>query len=495
MTEAPPRAPPRRGPGVAVTIALLVVGFLISTTVAVVEYVQLRAARQEISELREQGADGDEGGGFLEGLFEGVGDLVEGLGGDLGGLFGGDQGVVGCIQADALEPGTAGDPGGTPQQRVAAISEQVEDLRGLEFEEPVEAEFLDAAGVGRRIRRLLLDEYSEEVADAEERILGALGAVPRGTDLREVRAQALEGQVAGFYVPETGELVIRIQGGEISALDRATLAHELEHALADQSLDLPVPEEYIPGSEDADLAALAVVEGDATLTQQRYAVGLSLQDQLGLLDPSVIAQAEAGLGALPHYLQRELLFPYEDGLKFVCELYGRGGWDAVNGAYARPPTTTAQILFPDRFHDREAGLDPRDPGELRRPWRRVQAQQFGAANLLWLFQAPGGQISRALDSPLVGAGAWAGGEVHLYTAGRRTAVGVSLLEREGEDVLCSAMSHWYAQAFPQARPTGSATGRGLLLDDSAQDAVLRCVGDEIRLGVGPDAPTARALVR
>jgi hypothetical protein len=45
-------------------------------------------------------------------------------------------------------------------------------------------------------------------------------------------------------------------------------------------------------------------------------------------------------------------------------------------------------------------------------------------------------------------------------------------------------------AFPDARAGGSALDGGLELDGGAQDAVLRCTDDEVRLGIAPDLATA-----
>jgi hypothetical protein len=226
---------------------------------------------------------------------------------------------------------------------------------------------------------------------------------------------------------------------------------------------------------------------------QRYSSSLPFDQQLGLLDPEAIAEAEAGLAGLPYILEQELLFPYEDGLTFVCDLYEDGGWNAVDRAYGDPPTTTAQVLFPERYAEGEDALDPRDTGRLAGGWRLEGTHQFGAAAFLWLLEAPGGDPGLALDDPLEGAAAWAGGELRLWRRGPATAIGIAMAERDGHDVLCSAVSHWYAAAFPGAEPEGSALGRGLLLDGSRQDAALVCDGDQIRLGIAPDPATALEL--
>jgi hypothetical protein len=474
-----------------VVIAVAVVVVAAVSAVAVYQFVRFERAAGELDEPDQAAPsrpdeDGEGVGDFLDELLEDLlgGRGVAGTQPDLLACLGG-EGVIG---AEPQQP-----PAGGLEQQVRALARQVEGIRELTFEEPVQPRFLPSEQTEDRVRDLFLEEYTAEMADTEARILEALGAVPPGTDLREVRARAIGSQVVGFYVPQTGELVVEAQDRELNTVERVTLAHELEHALADQNLEFPIPLQPRPGREDRDLAGLAVIEGDATLTMQRYAFTLPFEEQFELADPALQAQAEAGLAGLPHYLRQELLFPYQSGLSFVCGLYAEGGWDAVNRAYGEPPTTSAQILFPDRFAAGEGALDPADPGAPGGGWAFQGEREMGAANLLWLFEAPGGQPSRTLGEPMTGAAAWAGGEVHLWERGEDTAVGVSLAEREGQDILCSAMSHWYAAAFPDVDESGSALDGRLQLDGARQDAVLRCTDDEVQLGIAPDLATAGRL--
>jgi hypothetical protein len=477
---------------------LLTVGLVASGTLAVVQTVRLADAQARIEELEEQVAEtGDGGGGFLEELQQIFEDLLGEGSGELGGVGAGFGDLVQCLAGDGgLVGGETAptDSGGTVEQQVASIADEVERIRELEFSEPVQPEFLSEQEAGARVRELFLEEYTAELADRESRILAALGAIPPGTDLRALRAETLGQQVAGFYDPETGELVVRTSGEELSPLDKVTLAHELEHALADQRLDLPVADDLRPGMEDADLAALAVVEGDATLTMQRFSQALPLDEQVGLIDPEAVAESEAGLAELPAYLEQELLFPYEQGLNFVCGQYAEGGWEAVNDAYATPPTTSAQVLFPERFRQGETAVDPRDPSSPGQAWHAAGTGQLGAANLLWLFSAPGDDPGRALSDPMARSSAWAGGEVRLWTRGPETALGIALAERTGSDDLCLSVQEWYGSAFQGDRETGT-SGGGFQADGDRQDSVVTCSADEVRVGIGPDLATAGAVVR
>ena len=484
-----PPQPDRRGR--YTLIALLVATLLVTSTIAVVSYFQLRSANERIEDLEAGGGSAqEEGDGGPLGDFD---EFIEDLLGETGDLFEGTGELGTLLDCLGLPFGGSGGAGTT----VEAIARQVEGIRELEFDERVEPRFLGDEEMNARVRELFLEEYTPELADVEQRILATLGAIPRGTDLRELRAGAIGQQVAGFYEPETGELVVRQSGAQLSAIDRITLAHELDHALTDQALGIPLPDDPELGTEDSSLAALAVVEGDATLVMQKYSATLGFEEQFELLDPEAIARSEAGLQNFPPYLEQELLFPYEQGLNFVCELYSQGGWDAVNGAYEDPPESTAQILFPERYGKDAKPVDPEDPGSLRKPWRRTARLQLGAANLLWLFSAPGGDAGGSLTSPLDRAGDWGGGELELWVNGDETALGISLAQRKGDPdpQLCNSVDQWYRASVPGDQEQAGVETYSLVADGPDQDAILACDGADARMGIAPDLATARQLVR
>jgi hypothetical protein len=477
-----------------VAIVLLAVGFLASSTLALVEFVQLRAAREEIEELEARLA---ERGGGDGGLFGDLGEIFEDAFGELGESPGGGtggRGLFGCVLPE--EPFSAppiGDVG--IEEQVRAIADQVERIRRLEFIEPVDPEFVSPEESAGRVRDLFLDEYTAAIGDAETRVLTALGAIPPGTDLRSLRAEILGRQVAGFYDPETGELVVRQAGGELTLSDRVVLAHELDHALTDQVLGLPVPDDIRTGREDADLAVTALVEGDATQLMQLYSGTVPIEEQLEGLDPSVFTeatQAQAELADLPPYLARELAFPYVEGLTFVCDLYAEGGWEAVNQAYRDPPDSTAEVLFPERYRLREAPVPARPGSDPAPAWQPATPHQFGAANLLWLFQAPGGDPNRAIPEAESAVREWAGGAVNLWTRGSESTVALLLVDRPGGARLCDAVSEWYRRAVPDDDERLDA-GPALVADGPTQDGVLTCRDDEVRLGIAPNLGAAGAV--
>jgi len=513
----PPPQPPKRfsGSGIKIAVALLAVALIAVSAFAYVAFrrtgdLQDRLDEQQAQE-REDPADplddllGDLGEGDLDDLlddFGGGGDLLGGSNSDLleclssgggsgglGDLFGGGGEGLG----DLFGGGGSTEKQQSPRQLVRTMSKQVERIRELRFDKPVRANFLTRAEVAKRVGRLFLEDYSRRDADLERRVLEALGAIPRGLDLFTARRKLIEGQVAGFYVPKTEELVVLAED-QVGPLERVSLAHELEHALADQKLDLPLKERSNPETADSDLAKLAVVEGDATLTMQRWALAhLSLSDQLSMLSGSPqLQQSQEDLEAMPHFIQQQLSFPYLDGLGFACARYREGGWGAVNRAYDEPPASTDQVLFPERYDPNADPIDPRDPGNPGAGWTSSLTGSLGAAELKWLFEAPGGDAAAPIAEPLESVAAWGGGELELWTDGDASALGIALAQRRGSDGLCESVTEWYSSSFADDDES-SDSDAALVAEGGEQSAVVTCPGDEVRIGIGPSLDVARSL--
>ena len=484
---------------------------------------RLDRAEKRLAELEEERSqEGDDPLGDL--LGGGDGGLAELLGGDISDLLGGDSaGLIECLAGgggtDALDGllgdiagggsgnaedllgdlfgGLGGDSSGGPaRSQIPKISSAVEDVRKLKFRDKVDVTFMPPQRLARRAARLFLEDYPSSVARTEQKLLSALGAIPRNMNLRATTKRLLKSQVAGFYVPSDKTLFVpgnRKQ--DLSAIEKTVIAHELQHALADQRLDLPNPDETDPSRMDESIAALSLVEGDATLTMQRYSLAaIPMFEQLTILSDPAYAASQQALEGIPTYLVEQLQFPYIDGLNFACDLHKKGGWRAVNKAYDDPPSTTAQVLFPARYRRGEDGAPVRPPRGPGAGWKESFDSSFGAANLMWLFKAPGGNEDAALSDPLDRVSAWGGGRVSTWSRSDDVAVAVTLVQRAGETGLCESVAEWYEAAFDD---DGDAATRGseVMALEGSQDAVLICSDDKVRLGIAPDLATARAVSR
>jgi len=394
-----------------------------------------------------------------------------------------DPSLFGCFQQAQPQPG---DAPARLQALVKVVSARVARLRELAFEHPVDAQFLSAGELTDRVRGLVADELKRNQVRAEQSILELLGAVPPETDLYELTKQSLGSQVIGLYDPKSRQLLVQAEG-DPGPEEVTTLAHELEHALADQSLDV---KERVGGYADADLAYSALVEGDATVTMELYALAyIGLDEQLDDVDENL--PGERQFDRMPDYLQRNLLFPYLQGLQFVCNRWDAGGWAAVDRIYREPPASTAEVLFPERY----GGPGPEEvhsAGDPGRGWRKLAERMLGAAELEWLLSAPAGDPEASLPDPKRLVSGWAGGTVELWERGDAHALGISLAELPHSSLLCGALDAWQRQGWPDSAAK-QRDGGATVFDGDERDVAIVCSRTRTGMGIGPDERTAIAL--
>jgi hypothetical protein len=245
-------------------------------------------------------------------------------------------------------------PAATPAgPGVRAVQDDVAELRELEFRRRVPVTVESPGKLAKRLLGVLAEETDENELRRQGRAMELLGELPAGTDLPRLLNRVQAESVLGFYLPgrpPKGGLYVRSSRG-LDPYAKIILAHELTHAVTDQRFDLTKADRLAAATarEDELAAYSGLVEGDATLTMQRY-----LAERL-----TPAEQADAGLvastqrtperDAAPAVIRQSMLFPYEQGLRFVRALYAQGGWDAVNDAYRDPPTSTEQLLHPERY--------------------------------------------------------------------------------------------------------------------------------------------------
>jgi hypothetical protein len=466
-----------------------------------------------------EGGDlGDLLGGLLGGDTEGLGGLEDLLGallgganlgdlgdlgdledlGDLGGLLGGlgASGDLGSCLTGA--PGSYEIEDSSLDAQVADIATAVEDLRGLTFPSGIDPVFVDHEEMGERVRDLVEEGYPADLEDFDTRLLVALGMLPAGYDLMSAQMDLLDTGVAGYYDPDSGELVVATPESDqpLAAIDQITLAHEMIHALTDARLGIPDALEDPRADPEIIRAQQALTEGDATLGMQQFTLGaLGFEEQMAMLmDPRVLgAQQEAA--NFPYVLSNGLQLPYVEGMNFTCALYADGGWEAVDAAYADPPTNTSQVLFPERYvQNRIEAVDPDPVGSPGGNWESLREVGFGAVDLLMLFSAPGDDTGAALSDPRERARAWGGGRAEVWSRGNDTAVGISLTDTgAGLEPLCDSMVSWELAAFPDHDAFDPNGLEELAHSGDGRAAVVVCDGPSVRVGIGPDLETARSV--
>ncbi len=249
---------------------------------------------------------------------------------------------------------------------VRALEDRVSALRGLRFTAPVPVSVQSE----EEVRQTVLDDLRdpEAVQDFEDgRVaLTAFGIVGRGFDLRGTYVEAMTASLGGWYDTDVRELVLvrrkgAFDGDGVADMgeDAAVAAHELVHVLQDQTWDLWQLRNREYDNSDVASGILGLTEGDASWTMTFFEWPADKVQGLTALPHDDFASFFAGVyqrppssspvGRMPVSLWEPMLYPYSWGLAFAKEVYAKGGWDALNAAYARPPLSTEQIIHPERY--------------------------------------------------------------------------------------------------------------------------------------------------
>ena len=204
-----------------------------------------------------------------------------------------------------------------------------------------------------------------------ELVLKKFGLLPRDFDLEKLLVALLREQVAGYYDPKT-KTVNLLEWVPVEEQE-PVLAHELTHALQDQTINLDkwmkkgdkdlaeIRKEPTPAdieNDEMDNAREAVIEGQAEAVMLQYAlapVGRSIVDSPDLVDAMESGMVNGTPDSTvfkdaPIFLKESLTFPYSYGMEFVVKLMQKGGREkAFAGVLRNPPHTTRQIMQPETY--------------------------------------------------------------------------------------------------------------------------------------------------
>jgi hypothetical protein len=261
--------------------------------------------------------------------------------------------VAGTIVALGGDDGdsTVVEPPGDWDPRVLDIVEFVEQTRELDFEHPVAVTFLTEDEFVARVTESSdpTDEERESI-EATTDALRALGLVEGDVDLLAESDELAGEGVLGFYDPETEEMVVR--GDELTPYVLSVLAHELTHALQDQHFDLDaLAAEDTTSGESTGYRSL--VEADAVWVEGEYVASLSGDEQEEYQDEAVDRFQAADYSGIPDVLVQSVQFPYTFGPVLHDALLDDGGVERVDEAFADPPSSDEQVMFPATYLDRD----------------------------------------------------------------------------------------------------------------------------------------------
>jgi hypothetical protein len=148
------------------------------------------------------------------------------------------------------------------------ILEVVSKLRQLEIKQPVKRGSKTRDQIQTSIIHDLDESNTPAQFEATSKTLKKLGLLRPDFNLRDYMISLLTEQVAGFYDPKTQFFYL---ASWIPLTEQKTvIAHELVHALQDQHFNLKRFDKWPKGDSDAETAAHALAEGEATIVMYQY---------------------------------------------------------------------------------------------------------------------------------------------------------------------------------------------------------------------------------
>jgi hypothetical protein len=377
-----------------------------------------------------------------------------------------------CISPTSVSTSDGKPPADTPAS-IEEVEDQVEAVRGLDYLKPVAAEPVTAERIADELTSAFDETYPKAFYDRRTVAWQTIGVIPDDVTIRDALLAFQTGGVVGFYNPVDGELVY-IGDDDLDLTERYTLAHELTHAIDDQHFDLSRLDRFTRTCQDESFqAALGAVEGSAQLFAAKVL--------LAFPDPD--AEIGGGGGGLPEgvppFMVETLLYPYSTGQSFMTALEERGGLGAVDGALARLPATTEQVIHPERYpSDAPVDIDVPDLSRpLGRGWGDLDVMVVGE---LWLRA----MLALHLEAGTADAAAagWDGGTYRAWTDGRDSAVMLATAWDTTADAeeFAAAMTEWLTRSGDLgfvAEPDGARVEVGFATSEAALDVLRAATAD------------------
>ncbi|MBI3722358.1 hypothetical protein HY251_00155 [bacterium] len=316
-------------------------------------------------------------------------------------------------------------------KRAEKIEKEVEALRELKYQVPVRKGVASKTELRKFISEEIAKPETKTDIAKEEKVGKAFGFLPRDFDLAKESADMLLAGIAVYYDPDKKRffLIVHEKGWlglpeeQADEQDGFTMSHELEHALQDQNFDLQRWSLVLEHNADRASAWKFVYEGEANYVAYRWQAAQK-GERLGdlqakvdteramvdrikpmlkdksvrdMLPKEVIEQTEL-MDRLPPYLVQNIMLPYEDGAIFVQRVFDKGGWAAVTKLFSDPPSSTQQVLHPDKFFDRQEPVEISLPSLTKLAGSKAQeidGSTLGELNVRILLETLGTKKKRA----------------------------------------------------------------------------------------------------
>lgn len=391
-----------------------------------------------------------------------------------------------------------------PDELLKAADEMIQAatrLRGLELKSPIAKGVKSRAEISEFLNARIAEEYDENLIQKEARLLRTIGMIPPSLDYRSFVIRLLTEQVEGYYDPKNKTFYI---ASWLPAADqKPTMIHEITHALQDQHFDVGriMEQDLKQNNDDRALAHRAIVEGDGLAVMMNYLLepakrGFHQLEDLAKLTRGLMVSAQSQyevFRSAPPYLQETLLFPYGHGASFLQKIWAQSpSWQAVNQIYARLPSSTEQIIHPEKYvgRDEPKAVDAESiVARLGDKWRVTYRNVLGEFTMGLLLD-----VELSEERARRSAAGWGGDQVLLLE--NKEGAGAALICTDWDnaveaDEFLSALQDW----FQKRRPLGvkvQESAAGYSLVQNGEVYAVRREGTAVRFIIGfPEAELAK----
>jgi len=314
-------------------------------------------------------------------------------------------------QTEAAGPGPVTSVPSRPEKKISPQEaerlfrsvDEILKFASKETELPIKAEvkreLVDRDAVAAYVQKHMNEDDDAQRLRRSELVLKKFGLLPADFDLQAFLVVLLREQVAGYYDPAS-KTVNLLDWIDLEQ-QKPVLAHELTHALQDQSFGV---EKYMKGSlvdlakadqplTAADLegdeiatAHQAVVEGQAMVVLLDYE--LAPTGQTVIDSPQIVAALKDGMLVgtadspafhnAPNYIKETLTFPYRYGLDFEADVLTKSGKSkAYAGMFRNPPQSSREIMQPETYLAGEK-IPPMPVPDFKRDFKAYDRFDAGA---------------------------------------------------------------------------------------------------------------------
>jgi hypothetical protein len=300
-------------------------------------------------------------------------------------------------------------------QAADEVLAEMSKLISLPILSPLKKSLRSREEIKAYLLRKMKEDKDTDKRYADQKTMEKFGLIPKNYPLEQTLVSVLTEQIAGLYDPDSQEFFIADWTSE--ADQRPVMSHELTHALQDQHFHINKWTDAAKPDDDGELARDAVIEGSAMAAMVDYELGGkgSIRD-LPDFDPSLFMgdlDSNPELSKAPKVMQDELIFPYIAGIRFTQKvLRSSSGWAEFYKVFAKPPSSTQQIMHPDLYLQGVVPAKvelPATRGVLSSEWKKLDENdmgEFGVQEILKQFLAKDRSTSLAA--------AWSGDRYAIF---------------------------------------------------------------------------------